>query len=212
MRDSESVANALQLSMSGHNLFSTVHITTAFDFFNRIKEFGGNEILALNNTRMVIVQQLVTSYVEEKGKKLTKSTPKPGSPVYDSIIDYLATGKTDITLDGFHGRFSKYAGAIRRNILIPESEKAPILDALSSPKAFADYLAESFPYYAAEDEKGMSLVYEFLNVNERNKELILKREDFFEKDDTFLPMFVVAFFLKRDIALSDVFELSKIVY
>lgn len=92
IRDLETAQIAVQASLTGHLVFSTLHTNDAVSAFTRLIDMGLEPFLVASALRAVLAQRLV--------RKLCAACAIPGEPPEGEIADELAAGHPDAIAGG----------------------------------------------------------------------------------------------------------------
>lgn len=219
IRDGETLWGSIQLSLSWHNIFSTIHIKNVFDLFNRVIEYGKKPIEMLNNTRCIIVQQLVPKWEIWSGIKIREipKWTKTNNFIIDNLLDFRDTGKINIILNEFYWFYNKYLSLLENNKVVDSNLKSKIIESIKwGEETFLNYLIDNYEWFNTE-ETWMTLMFEMLGITPENKWKILEDEkgtrlEFMKTEDKFLPMGINALFLDKNFNINDMYDLTKIIY
>lgn len=221
--DYETLSNTIQLALTWHNTFATLHIWTIFQVFDRVKEYKWEPFALLNTTRTVIVQELVPQYAEKPGENwilIKDLRQKVNIDFVDNLIKFHnnENKERDLVLRWFYKTVWRYIPLLERNIVIPEDKKNPFIEAYKWWEiSFFEYIVNNYYYYDTirNETKWMKLLFEVVFITSENKNLMLKEDktDFFDRvEDKFIPMFLNALFLRQTFNLDDVYRLSMNIY
>lgn len=222
-RDYVTLSNTIQLALTWHNTFATMHIWTIFQVFDRVKEYKWEPYALLNTTRAIIVQQLVPQYTKVPGENwilIKDLRQKVNLTFVDNLIKFnnSETNERDLVLRWFYKTIGRYINLLERNIVIPEEKKNPFIEAYRWWEiSFFNYIASNYYYYDTlkNDTQWLKLLFEVVFITSENKNLMLKEDksDFFDKaEDKFIPMFLNSFFLQQTFNLDELYNLSMLIY
>ena len=112
IRDAETAENAIQASLTGHTVFSTLHTNDAAGAYTRIVDMGIEPFLVASTVEGVMAQRLVRRLCV-KCKEVFKPTHEdvPSDFPWESLGDnplYRATGCRDCRGVGYTGRMGIY--------------------------------------------------------------------------------------------------------
>ncbi len=111
IRDLETAENAIQASLTGHLVFSTLHTNDAAGAYTRLVDMGVEPFLVASTVEAVMAQRLV--------RRLCAECRKPFEPIHDDLPDdfpferlrgalYQPTGCRKCRQIGFAGRLGLY--------------------------------------------------------------------------------------------------------
>ncbi len=113
IRDPETAKIAIQASLTGHVLISTLHTTHATAAFSRLVDMGVEPYLISATVKGVMAQQLLPRLCEK-----CRSTCKPNTKILDylakreietkDLVDHISTGCNDCYNTGISGRVMLY--------------------------------------------------------------------------------------------------------
>ena len=130
IRDIETAKIAIQASLTGHLVLSTIHTNSAIGAITRLRDMGIESYLLSSSIRLVIAQRLVRRLCEDCKKPI-----KPSSLIQDSYqIDsnhfiYEPVGCSNCNFTSYKGRI-----ALAECVSISEDLKALIHDEASEAK------------------------------------------------------------------------------
>jgi general secretion pathway protein E len=109
IRDQETASIAVQASLTGHLVLSTLHTNTAIGAITRLKDMGVEPFLLASSIEMVMAQRLVRVLCQQCR---VEHTPTKGEcerlSISDSDIIYQAKGCSECKQTGYRGRTAIY--------------------------------------------------------------------------------------------------------
>ena len=109
VRDAETAQIAVQASLTGHLVLSTVHTNDAIGAITRLRDMGVESFLLASTLRLIVAQRLVRRLCE------ACKTPVPADPAVAALIGieegwpiYRATGCVACNGTGYAGRVGVY--------------------------------------------------------------------------------------------------------
>ena len=136
IRDRETAEIAIQASLTGHLVLSTIHTNSAVSVVTRLKDMGIEPFLLSSTIKAIISQRLVRKLCDfcKKPSKVTSAEYKIIETVDDSIKEtFVANGCDKCGFTGFSGRFGIYEA-----VFVNENIKKMIHND-SSEKEISDY-------------------------------------------------------------------------
>ena len=136
IRDRETAEIAIQASLTGHLVLSTIHTNSAVSVVTRLKDMGIEPFLLSSTIKAIISQRLVRKLCDfcKKPSKVTSAEYKIIETVDDSIKEtFAANGCDKCGFTGFSGRFGIYEA-----VFVNENIKKMIHND-SSEKEISDY-------------------------------------------------------------------------
>lgn len=120
IRDSETMELAIQASLTGHLVFSTIHTNSAAGTLPRLLDMGAEPFLLASTMELVLAQRLVRTLCD-KCKQEHKTTPEETAKIRevlgtmadqyvksDSVTIYKAKGCSECNDTGYVGRMGIY--------------------------------------------------------------------------------------------------------
>jgi general secretion pathway protein E/type IV pilus assembly protein PilB len=106
VRDSETATSAIQASLTGHLVLSTIHTNDAASAFTRLVDMGVEPYLVSSTLEGVLAQRLVRRLCNacRTASKPTLDQLPPDLPLADSDVLYTATGCRECHHSGYRGR------------------------------------------------------------------------------------------------------------
>ena len=163
IRDNETASIAVNASMTGHLLFSTLHANNAATIFPRLLEMGIESFLVASSINLVLAQRLVRKvcpYCKMNYPKSAADIPKivalENDPKFKNMMDKLFPGKSlnDIKLyRGTGCKACKHTGYLGRIAAYEVMEVGDDVRALISAKASSSIIESKA------EESGMTLMY-----------------------------------------------------
>ncbi len=114
IRDLETAENAIQASLTGHLVFSTLHTNDAAGAFTRMTDMGVESFLVGTTVEGVMAQRLVRRlcpHCKQKFEPISKEVPHdfPLQKIRDEKIEvFLPTGCRECRHTGYSGRIALY--------------------------------------------------------------------------------------------------------
>jgi len=163
IRDNETASIAVNASMTGHLLFSTLHANDAATIFPRLLEMGIEPFLVASSVNVVVAQRLVRKVCPHCKMNYPKSAAdipflvaQEKTPRFKNMMDKFFSGKKlkDIKLyRGTGCKACKHTGYLGRTAVFEVMEVDDEVRALISAKASASSIENKA------EEKGMTLMY-----------------------------------------------------
>jgi len=105
IRDIETAKIAIQASLTGHLVLSTVHTNSAIGAIARLRDMGIESYLLASSLRLVIAQRLVRRLCQKCKQPIdTPSTIKEKFKISSNVTTFHGVGCADCNLTGFKGR------------------------------------------------------------------------------------------------------------
>lgn len=104
IRDSETSEIAIQASLTGHLVFSTLHTNTAIGAITRLKDMGVEPFLLASSLNGVLAQRLVRTLCSCKKPKESDIAENAILKLTDSVTIYEAGGCEKCKFSGYKGR------------------------------------------------------------------------------------------------------------
>ncbi len=119
IRDLETAENAIQASLTGHLVFSTLHTNDASSAYTRLVDMGVEPFLVASTVEGVMSQRLVRRLCEHCKQAFTPQTDNvPGDFPWDQLDGrpiYKAAGCRDCRNTGYRGRLGIYELMVTTN-------------------------------------------------------------------------------------------------
>ncbi|MFN0020527.1 MAG: GspE/PulE family protein [Pirellulaceae bacterium] len=118
IRDLETAENAIQASLTGHLVFSTLHTNDAASAYTRLVDMGVEPFLVASTVEGVMAQRLVRRLCEKcKAKWSPKKEEVPGDFPWDKFTGelYKSVGCRECRNTGYRGRMGIYELMVTTN-------------------------------------------------------------------------------------------------
>ncbi len=143
VRDSETAQIAVQASLTGHLVFSTLHTNTAVGAISRLRDMGIEPFLLSSSLSAVLAQRLIRTLCSEcKEPHTTDSKENEKLGVSESTLIYKSIGCDHCNQTGYMGRGALYEllnideGV--KELIYNEASEAQILEAANSHSTLSD--------------------------------------------------------------------------
>ncbi|KUJ73037.1 type II secretion system protein GspE [Thiomicrospira sp. WB1] len=171
IRDKETANIAIQSSLTGHLVLSTLHTNTAIGAITRLRDMGIEPFLLASSLSGVMAQRLV--------RKLCPSCKQPhqadeaecdllGASTEAPPMLYRAIGCDDCHHTGYQGRIGLY------ELVVVDSHLQQLIHSDESEKAMSDYVHQSMPSI---NQHGIRLVMDGLTSIEEVLRVTLTAEN-----------------------------------
>jgi type IV pilus assembly protein PilB len=154
IRDKETAQLAVQASLTGHLVFSTLHTNSAAGILPRLLDMGVEPFLIASTVRTVIGQRLVRRIANDGGRQAYQSTPPETQAVQQALGTILPTSADQVAA------FAQDLGY--KSLPLSNQTAYTLAKGTDSPDAPAGY-------------RGRMGLYEVFGVSEAIQEMIMKR-------------------------------------
>ena len=143
VRDSETAQIAVQASLTGHLVFSTLHTNTAVGAISRLRDMGIEPFLLSSSLSAVLAQRLIRTLCSEcKEPHTTDSREIEKLGVSEPKLIYKSIGCDHCNQTGYKGRSALYEllniDEGIKELIYNEASEAQILEAANSHSTLSD--------------------------------------------------------------------------
>lgn len=143
IRDSETAQIAVQASLTGHLVFSTLHTNTAVGAISRLKDMGIEPFLLSSSLSAVLAQRLIRTLCAHcKESHLTSSKENEKLGIKNSVEIFSSNGCDHCNQTGYLGRTALYEllniDESIKELIYNQASEAEILKSSSSHSTLSD--------------------------------------------------------------------------
>ena len=150
IRDHETAQIAIQASLTGHVVFSTLHTNTSIGAITRLRDMGVEPFLLASSVSGVLAQRLVRTLCPEcKQAKVTDKTEKDLLQIKEDMTIYQAHGCSQCKHTGYRGRQGLF------DFFAIDNTIQEMIHAEASEHTMTEYIRQSSPSLIA---SGIALV------------------------------------------------------